>query len=66
MSAAGDSESAMSLYSQLAGQLRRSRAPAQWWLARHQAISLLKRDSPRLLEASTAHYQLITGRAAGT
>jgi len=27
---------------------------------------MLKRDSPRLFEALTAHYRLVTGRAAGT
>jgi hypothetical protein len=66
MSDAGERASAMGLYSQLVGQLRQSHAPAQWWLARHQAIALLERDSPRLFEALTAHYRLITGRAAGT
>ena len=52
------------LHGELVSELPPS--PAQWWLARYQAISLLKRDSPRLFEALTAHYQLITARAAGT
>ena len=54
------------LHGELVSELRRAPSPAQWWLARYQAISLLKRDSPRLFEALTAHYQLITARAAGT
>jgi hypothetical protein len=29
-------------------------------------ISMLKRNAPRLFEALTAHYRLITGCAAGT
>jgi hypothetical protein len=53
------------LYSQLVSQLRKANSPAQWWLQRHQAIALLKRDSPRLFEALLAYYRLITGREAG-
>jgi hypothetical protein len=53
-------------HGELVGELRRAKTPAQWWLQRHQAIALLKRDSPRLFETLKAHYQLITGRAAGT
>ena len=59
-------ESLPALHSELVSELRRAPSPAQWWLQRHQAISLLRRESPRLFEALTAHYQLITGRAAGT
>jgi hypothetical protein len=47
-------------------ELRRAPSPAQWWLQRHHSIALLKRASPRLFEALKAHYQLITGPAAGT
>ena len=54
------------LHGELVRELRRAPSPAQWWLTRHQAISMLKRDSPRLFEALTAHYRLVTGRAAGT
>ena len=54
------------LHGALVSELRRAPSPAQWWLARYQAISLLKRDNPRLFEALTAHYQLITARVAGT
>ena len=60
----GASESLQAL--QLVSQLRKANSPAQWWLQRHQAIALLKRDSPRLFEALTAHYRVVTGRAAGT
>ena len=59
-------ESLRALHSELVSELRRAPSPAQWWLARYQAIALLKRDSPRLFEALKAHYQLITGPAAGT
>ena len=61
-----DDESLRALHGELVSELRRAPSPVQWWLARHQAISLLKRDSPRLFEALTAHYRLVTGRAAGT
>jgi hypothetical protein len=54
------------LHGALVSELRRAPSPAQWWLRRHQAIALLKRDSPRLFEALTAHYRVVTGRAAGT
>jgi len=49
-----------------AGALSGAPSPAQWWLARYQAISLLKGNAPRLFEALTAHYRVVTGRAAGT
>ena len=59
-------ESLRALHSELVSELRRAPSPAQWSPARYQAISLLKRDSPRLFKALTAHYRLVTGRAAGT
>jgi hypothetical protein len=59
-------ESLRALHSELVSELRRASSPAQWWLTRYQAISMLKRDSPRLFEALTAHHRLVTGRAAGT
>ena len=62
----GASEGLQALYSQLVSQLRKANSPAQWWLQRHQAISLLKGNAPRLFEALTAHYRVVTGRAAGT
>ena len=61
-----ESESLRALHGELVSELRRAPSPAQWWRARYQAISMLKRDSPRLFEAVTAHYRLVTGRAAGT
>jgi hypothetical protein len=61
----GESESLQALYSQLVEQLRKAKIPAQWWLARHQVIAMLKRNAPRLFEALTAHYRLVAGRAAG-
>jgi hypothetical protein len=45
-------------------ELRRAPSAAQWWLARYQAISLLKGNAPRLFEALTTHYRLVTGREA--
>ena len=59
-------ESLRALHGELVSELRRAPSPAQWWLARHHAVALLERDSPRLFEALTAHYRLVTGRAAGT
>ena len=59
-------ESLRALHGELVSELRRAPSPAQWWLARYQAISLLKGNAPRLFEALTAHYRVVTGRAAGT
>jgi hypothetical protein len=66
MSDAGESESLQALYGQLVSQLRKAESPAQWWLARHQAIAMLKRDSSRLFEPLAKHYHVVTGLAAGT
>src|SRR5215472_4320516 len=51
-------ESLRALHGEPVSELRRAPSPAQWWLARYQAISLLKRDSPRLFEALTAQARL--------
>jgi len=59
-------ESLRALHGELVSELRRAPSPAQWWLARYQAIALLKGNAPRLFEALTAHYRVVTGRAAGT
>jgi hypothetical protein len=58
-------ESLRALHGELVSELRRAPSPAQWWLARYQAIALLKGNAPRLFEALTAHYRVVTGRAAG-
>jgi hypothetical protein len=54
------------LHGELVSELRRAPNPAQWWLARHHAVAMLKRNGPRLFEALTAHYRFVTGRAADT
>jgi hypothetical protein len=55
-------ESLRALHGELVSELRRAPSPAQWWLARHQAIALLKRNTLRLFEALLAQYRLVTGR----
>ena len=35
-------ESLRALHGELVSELRRAPSPTQWWLTRHQAISLLK------------------------
>jgi hypothetical protein len=57
-------ESLRALHGELVSKLQRAPSPAQWWLARYQATSLL--NAPRLFEALTAHYRLVIGSAAGT
>jgi hypothetical protein len=52
-----DDEQMQSLFNQLCDQLAKAKYPHDWWQNRHQAISMLHLDAPRLHAELVERYR---------